>query len=98
MLDVKAAPFLTGLLDKISARTLVSVGLMLATAGLTVLAVHPADAWLYVSIGFTPAVTGLVLPVIAYLAAGAWQHTPGATVGGLAQTLDSVRCWERYVL
>lgn len=84
MLDVNASLFLTGLLEKILARTLVSVGIMLATAALTVLAVRPADAWLYVGIGLTSAGTGLVLPVIAYIAAGALQHTPGATMGGLA--------------
>ena len=96
MLGVNALLFLTGLLEKISARMLMSMGLILATVGLIVLAVHSADAWLYVGIGFTSAGTGLVLPVIAYLAAGASQHTLGATMGGLAaaagfgQTLGSV--------
>ncbi len=95
MLAVNAVLFLTGLLEKISARTLMSAGLILATVGLAVLALHRADAWLYVGIGFTSAGTGLVLPVIAYLAAGASQHTLGATMGGLAaaaglgQTLGS---------
>ena len=96
MLAVNAVLFLTGLLEKISARTLMSAGLILAMAGLAVLAAHSADAWLYVGIGFTAAGTGLVLPVIAYLAAGASQHTLGATMGGLVaaaglgQTLGSV--------
>ena len=96
MLGVNALLFLTGLLEKISARTLMSVGLVLATVGLVVLAAHRVDAWLYVGIGFTAAGTGLVLPVIAYLAAAASQHTLGATMGGLAaaaglgQTLGSL--------
>ena len=96
MLGVNAVLFLTGLLEKISARTLMSVGLILAMTGLTVLAMHRADVWMYVGIGFTAAGTGLVLPVIAYLAAGASQNTLGATMGGLAaaaglgQTLGSL--------
>ena len=96
MLGVNALLFLTGLLEKISARTLMSAGLILSMAGLTILAVHSADAWLYVGIGLTSAGTGLVLPVIAFLAAGASQHTLGATMGGLAaaaglgQTLGSL--------
>ncbi len=96
MLAVNAVLFLARLLEKISARTLMSAGLILAMAGLVVLAAHSADAWLYVGIGFTAAGTGLVLPVIAYLAAGASQHTLGATMGGLVaaaglgQTLGSV--------
>ena len=96
MLAVNAVLFLTGLLEKISARTLMSVGLILAMTGLTVLAMHRADVWMYVGIGLTSAGTGLVLPVIAYLAAGASQNTLGATMGGLAaaaglgQTLGSL--------
>ena len=96
MLAVNAVLFLTGLLEKISARTLMSLGLILAMTGLTILAMHRADAWLYVGIGFTSAGTGLVLPVIAYLAAGASLNTLGATMGGLAaaaglgQTLGSL--------
>ena len=74
MLGVNAVLILTGLLEKISARTLMTLGLILATVGPAVLAVHSADAWLYVGIGFTSAGTGLVLPVIAYLVAGAAQH------------------------
>ena len=95
MLAVNAVLFLSGLLEKISARTLMGAGLILAMTGLTVLALHRADAWLYVGIGFASAGTGLVLPVIAYLAAGASQHALGATMGGLAaaaglgQTLGS---------
>ena len=95
MLGVNAMLFLTGLLEKISAQMLMSVGLILAIIGLTVLGLHSAEFWLYVGIGFTSAGTGLVLPVIAYLAAAASQHTLGATMGGLAaaaglgQTLGS---------
>ncbi len=96
MLGVNAVLFLTGLLEKVSARTLMSTGLIVAMVGLVALAVHTDDAWVYVGIGFTSAGTGLVLPVIAYLAAGASQHTLGATMGGLAaaaglgQTLGSL--------
>ena len=96
MLGVNAVLFLTGLLEKISARTLMSAGLILSMAGLTILAMHSADAWLYVGIGLTAAGTGLVLPVIAYLAAGASPRMLGATMGGLAaaaglgQTLGSL--------
>ena len=96
MLGVNAVLFLTGLLEKISARTLMSVELILAMAGLAALALHRADEWMYVGIGFTAAGTGLVLPVIAYLPAGASKHALGATMGGLAaggglgQTLGSL--------
>ena len=96
MLGVSAVLFLTGLLEKISARTLMCAGLLLATVGLAVLAVHSASGGLYVGIGLTAAGTGLVLPVIAYLAAGASMRTLGATMGGLAaaaglgQTLGSL--------
>lgn len=95
MLAVNAVLFLTGLLERISARTLMSAGLILAMIGLAVLALPRADEWMYVGIGFTSAGTGLVLPVIAYLAAASSQHKLGATMGGLAaaggigQTLGS---------
>ena len=84
MLGVNAMLFATSMLDKISARILIGTGLILAISGLLVLAVHPADAWMYVGVSLTAAGTGLVLPVIAYLAAGASPQKLGAIMGGLA--------------
>lgn len=95
MLAVNAVLFFTSLLDKISAPVLMEAGLVLAMIGLAVLAGHGSDAWMYLGVSFTSAGTGLVLPVIAYLAAGASPHKLGATMGGLAaaaglgQTLGS---------
>ena len=95
MLIVNGLLFLTGLLDKISSRILIAVGLLLATSGLAVMAWHSIEAWLYLGIGLTSAGIGLVLPVIAYLAAGATRQKLGATMGALAaagslgQTLGS---------
>ncbi len=95
MLAVNALLFLTSLLEKISARVLTGAGLILAMVGLGVLAVNGSDAWMYLGVSLTSAGTGLVLPVIAYLAAGASPRKLGATMGGLAaasglgQTLGS---------
>ena len=95
MLGVNAVLFFTGLLEKVSARVLIGAGLILAVVGLAVLDVHRADAWMYLGVSLTSAGTGLVLPVIAYLAAGASTQKLGATMGGLAaasglgQTLGS---------
>ena len=94
-LAVNGALFLTGMLEKISAQALVGLGLVLATAGLTVMAWHQAEGWLYFGISLTSGGTGLVLPVIAYLAAGMSRHRLGSTMGllaaaaGLGQTLGS---------
>ena len=84
MLAVNALLFFTALLDKVSARILMGAGLIVAMAGLAVLAVHRGDAWMYLGVSLTSAGTGLVLPVIAYLAAGAAPKRLGATMGGLA--------------
>ena len=95
MLGINALLFFTALLEKISARTLIGTGLILAMVGLAVMAGHRSDAWMYLGVSLTSAGTGLVLPVIAYLAAGASPQTLGATMGGLAaaaglgQTLGS---------
>lgn len=95
MLGVNALLFFTALLEKAPASRLFGAGLILAVAGLAVLAQHRSDGWMYLGISLTSAGTGLVLPVIAYLAAGASQHKLGATMGGLAaaaslgQTLGS---------
>ncbi|HUG24500.1 MFS transporter [Piscinibacter sp.] len=95
MLLVNGLLFFTSLLDKIEARVLASAGLLLATAGLAVLGQHRFEPWMYAGIGMTAAGTGLVLPVVAFLAAGAPRHSLGATMGGVAaaaglgQTLGS---------
>ena len=84
MLAVNALLFFTALLDKVSPRILMGAGLTVAIGGLAVLAVHRGDAWMYLGVSLTSAGTGLVLPVIAYLAAGAAPKKLGATMGGLA--------------
>ena len=95
MLGINALLFFTSLLEKISARILMGTGLILAMLGLAVLTGHRTDAWMYLGVSLTSAGTGLVLPVIAYLAAGASPQKLGATMGGLAaaagfgQTLGS---------
>jgi len=95
MLGVNALLFFTALLEKAPASRLLGAGLILAVAGLAVLAQHRSNAWMYLGISLTSAGTGLVLPVITYLAAGASRHKLGATMGGLAaaaslgQTLGS---------
>ena len=95
MLAVNGLLFATALLEKLPARVLIGAGLILATVGLAVMAVHRSDPWMYLGVSLTSAGTGLVLPVIAYLAAGASPLRLGATMGGLAaaaglgQTLGS---------
>ncbi len=95
MLGVNALLFITSLLEKVSARVLIGAGLLLAVVGLAVLAVGRANGWMYLGVSLTSAGTGLVLPVIAYLAAGASANKLGTTMGGLAaaaglgQTLGS---------
>ena len=95
MLGVNALLFFTALMEKTSARKLLGAGLILAMAGLAVLAQHQSEAGMYLGVSLTSAGTGLVLPVIAYLAAGATRHKLGVTMGGLAaaagfgQTLGS---------
>ncbi|MEO8974659.1 MAG: MFS transporter [Casimicrobiaceae bacterium] len=84
MLAVDALLFFTALLDKVPARRVVGTGLLLAIVGLTVLAWHHSDAWVYAGISFTSVGTGLILPVIAYRAAGASRGSLGTTMGGLA--------------
>ena len=88
--------FFTALLDKVSPRRVVAAGSLLGPAGLSVLALHQTTDWMYVGVSLTSAGTGLVLPVISFLAAGASHRKLGATMGGLAtasalgQTLGSV--------
>ncbi len=95
MLGVNALLFITSLLERTSARLLIGAGLLLAVAGLAVLAVDSSDAWMYLGVSLTSAGTGLVLPVIAYLAAGSSRQRLGVVMGsltaaaGLGQTLGS---------
>ena len=84
MLAVNALLFVTSLLEKISARILIGAGLLLAVLGLAVLGADRSDAWMYLGVSLTSAGTGLVLPVIAYLAAGTSPHKLGVVMGGLA--------------
>ncbi len=85
----------TGLLERAAGRGVMAAGLVLAIAGLAMLAQHRSDAWMYIGVSFTAAGTGLVLPTISFLAAGASRRRLGATMGGLAaaagfgQTLGS---------
>ena len=95
MLGVNAVLFVTSLLEKVPTRVLMGAGLVLAIVGLAVLAVDRSDAWMYLGVSLTSAGTGLVLPGIAYLAAGATPGKLGVVMGGLAaaaglgQTLGS---------
>lgn len=95
MLGVNALLFFTTLLEKVPARILIGAGLLLAITGLAVLAVDRSDAWMYLGVSLTSAGTGLVLPVIAYLAAGSSPQRLGVVMGalsaaaGLGQTLGS---------
>ena len=88
MLAVNALLFLTSLREKFSPRVLIGVGLMLAMAmamaGLSLMAVQTSDARMFLGVGMTSAGTRLVLPVIAYLAAGASPLKLAAAMGGLA--------------
>jgi predicted MFS family arabinose efflux permease len=95
MLGINALLFFTNMLERVQSRWLIGVGLLLAMAGLLVLARHRLDIWMYVGISLTAAGTGLVLPVIAYLGASVSRQMLSVTMGGLAaaasfgQTLGS---------
>ena len=95
MLGINALLFFTGLLARWPPRYFVAAGAMLGMAGLAVLAQHQTTTGMYVGVSLTSAGTGLVLPVIALLAAGASHRSLGATMGYLAaagalgQTLGS---------
>ncbi|MBI3383447.1 MAG: MFS transporter [Aquabacterium sp.] len=84
MLGVNAVLFFSELLERTPPRKLICVGLLLAITGLALLAWHRAEAWMYLGVSLTSAGTGLVLPVIAYVAAGAERDRLGVTMGGLA--------------
>lgn len=84
MLGINALLFFTGLLERVAGRGVLAAGLVLAIAGLAMLAQHRSDAWMYVGVSLTAAGTGLVLPTISFLAAGASRRQLGTTMGGLA--------------
>lgn len=96
MLAVNALLFFTPILTSKSAHRLAGLGLLLAMAGLAVLSNQPALSWMYLGVSLTAAGTGLVLPVVSYLAAGVVRSDLAVTMGGLAagnslgQTLGSV--------
>ena len=84
MLVVNATLFFTGLVKRIASRTLIGFGLVLASAGLAAMGWHSSENELYLGISLTSGGTGLVLPVIAYLAAGVSHRELGFTMGALA--------------
>lgn len=84
MLAVNALLFFTALLEKVSSRILMGIGLILAIAGLIVLAASGTEYAMYWGLSFTAAGTGLVLPVISYLSAGVSREKLGVTMGSLA--------------
>ena len=96
MLGVNALLFFTPILNSNSAYRLLGMGLLLAMAGLAVLFSQPAHGWMYMGVSLTAAGTGLVLPVVTYLAAGVARSDLALTMGGLTagtslgQTLGSV--------
>ena len=95
MLIVNTVLFFTALLEKVSPRILIGIGLIVAMVGLGVMAVHSSETTMFLGVGLTSAGTGLVLPVIAYLAASTSPLKLGTTMGGLVaaagvgQTLGS---------
>lgn len=96
MLGINALLFFTALLDRAPPRRVIGVGSLVAVTGLLLLSQHTTPGWMYIGISLTAAGTGLVLPVIAFLAAGATRGKLGATMGalaaaaGLGQTLGSM--------
>lgn len=95
MLAVNALLFFTSLLDKVSPRLLIAIGSLIGVSGLALLGFHESNEWMFIGISLTSAGTGLVLPVIAFLAASTLHSNLGATMGwlaaaaGLGQTLGS---------
>ena len=84
MLTVNALLFFTALLDKVPARRVVMAGLGLAVFGLAIFPFHHSNEWMYAGISLAATGTGLILPVIAYRAAGTSRGRLGTTMGGLA--------------
>lgn len=84
MLGVNALLFFTGLLERADPRRMLGAGMVLAVAGLGMLARHGSEAWIFIGVSFTAAGTGVVLPTVSYLAAGSTRRHLGAAMGGLA--------------
>ena len=80
MLGVNAVLFFTGLLERADPRRVLACGMVLGIAGLLMLARHGSEMWLYVGVSFTAAGTGLVLPTLAYLAAGTSARRLGIAI------------------
>jgi MFS family permease len=95
MLGVNALLFFTSLLNKVSSRLVIAAGSLIGVSGLALLGFHQSNEWMFIGVSLTSAGTGLVLPVISFLAAGASRRSLGATMGslaaaaGLGQTLGS---------
>lgn len=83
MLAINLLLFLTGWLERIDARLLIGAGLLSAIGGLTLLALHRGDGWMYWGVSLAAAGTGLVLPTVSFLAAGSAHRRLGAAMGGL---------------
>ncbi len=84
MLLVNAILFFTNLLDTAPARLVIGVGSLIGASGLALLGWHESSAWMLVGISLTSAGTGLVLPVISFLAAGLARQSLGTAMGSLA--------------
>ncbi len=84
MLLVNGFLFSTSLMEKVKPNVLLVAGLLLSIAGLVLLGQHQAQLWLYAGIALMGVGTGLILPVVAFLAAGATPRTLGTMMGGLA--------------
>lgn len=95
MLGVNAVLFFTSLLERADSRRVLVAGMTLGIAGLIVMAFHTNQTWMYLGVSLTAAGTGIVLPTVAYLAAGSARPRLGTAMGGLAaaagfgQTLGS---------
>lgn len=96
MLGINLLLFSTKLLERFDTIKIIGIGLVVAIAGLALLAL-PGDAgWMYLGVSLTSAGTGLALPTISYMAAASDRRRLGATMGGLTaaaglgQTLGSV--------
>ncbi len=86
MLLIDALLFFTNLLDRVSPRRILLAALVVAIAGLGLLAFDTSGEWRYVGVSLTSAGTGVALPTISFLAAGISPSRLGTAMGGLAAT------------
>lgn len=84
MLVINALLFFTSMLDRVSPRVLLIAGVLIGMSGLAILALHQSVQWMFIGVSLTSAGTGLMLPVISFLAAGASPARLGATMSWLA--------------